>query len=122
MLFTVFDNFLTNEEIKPDNKIYITVIGGIFIYLCIIVLIKNLIHYFSISDNMYWIIIIIIILDLTMYINQHKEFIERKIKELIPKKNPIPPPPSIDEIKENELEKGLILDEIKEDEYTSVVV
>lgn len=125
MLFTIFNIFLTNEEIKTENKIYITLIGGSIFYLCIIIFIKNIIYHFHISENIYWIVLIIFMLDLTMYINQHKEFIEKKIKEFIPNNKkiniPVLPPINIDEIKDNDLEKEFI-DEIKEDEYTCVIV
>jgi hypothetical protein len=137
MLFNIFDNFTSIEGQYSDNSVYSVLIGSVLCYLALLVIIKNIIYYKKISENYYWILLIIMIIDFTIYINNNKCFIERKIKEYLPKfdifkrKN---------KIKQNDLVEGLINENTNEnvndiinedvkntnknndDEYTSVIV
>jgi hypothetical protein len=81
MIFNFFDNCLSIEGQYLDNRIYSIIIGGIICYLALLVIVKNIIYYKHISENIYWLLMILIFFDLTIFMNNNREFIEKKIKE-----------------------------------------
>ncbi len=82
MILNIFDCCLSVEGQYPENRIYLILFCSIFFYVILFVLIKNVIYYSHISENIYWLLLILFIFDLTFFINNNREFIELKIRDL----------------------------------------
>jgi hypothetical protein len=124
MLINLFDNFISKDEKYPERKIWKVLISSIISYGALFVIIKNLIYYEKITENVYWILLIIFCVDILISINNNKEYIEQKIKffsnSLIQYKKTINTPKKNQEIKNDTIKKKLLEDE--DEEYTTIIV
>jgi hypothetical protein len=133
MILNIFDLCFSNEGQYPENRLYCILVSSIIFYVTLFIFIKNMIYYGYFNDLFYWCLLILLMIDLTMFINKNRDIIDtyilktniyiQNICEYCNKKNK-----SITqlnknnniEIKENnELEKGLIDDE---QDYTRVII
>ncbi len=121
MLIKLFDNFISTEGQYPERRIWKVLISSIICYGILFFIIKNLIHYEKITENVYWVLLIIFCMDILISINNNKEYIEQKIKEFSNSFNQykkLNNTQKNQEIKDESIKKDLLEDE----EYTSIIV
>ncbi len=80
MLFNLFNYFFSREGQYPDNRVYSILVSGFLCYGIIAVVLKNLIYFYDISENFYWMMLIVLLIDITMFFKSNMDFINRKLQ------------------------------------------
>jgi hypothetical protein len=119
MLINFFDYFLPSEGQYPERRIWKVIISSLICYGILFIIIKNLIYYEKITENIYWFLLFVFLTDIFISLNRHKEYIETKLKHLFLKKKYN----SEKKIKEI-IEEPIQLDKklLDEEEYTTSII